>query len=291
MPLLLLVILLNIILYIVFKLFKDYKIDTFQAITFNYYTCVIVGSITLGKFPLTKESIHEPWFPYSILLGFLFISGFYMLGKAVQTIGVTLASVAQKMSLIISVSFTLWYFSESINVLKIIGFIAAFLSIILVNLKFNNKTDSDKKTSKNQWLIFAATLIFAGLIESILFYVEAKNYSKNADIGFVVSLFGMAGIIGTFFLITGYTTGRLKFSFRNILAGIILGVPNFFSIYLLLVLINKGYEGSQIFPVMNVAIILGAALVGLIIFKEKLSKFQWLGIVMGIACILLILTS
>ena len=99
---------------------------------------MVVGSITLGRFPLSKESIHEPWFPYSIVLGLLFISGFNILAKTVQNIGVTLASVAQKMSLVISVSFTLWYFSESLNALKIIGFIAAFLSIILVNLQGKN---------------------------------------------------------------------------------------------------------------------------------------------------------
>ncbi len=290
MSLLILLIAINVLLLIIFRLFKTYNVDTFQAIVFNYITCVIVGSFTLGKFPLSKESLHEPWFPYSIVLGVLFISGFNILAKTVQSIGVTLASVAQKMSLLISVSFTLWYFSESINSLKIIGFIAAILSIIMVNLP--SKKDENAPTNvSNHWYLFVATLLFSGVIEAILFYVEAKKYSDNADIGFVVSLFGMAAIIGGLIILGGYITGKMRFSIKNVLAGIILGIPNFFTIYLLLVLISKGYEGSQIFPVLNVSIILGAALVGLIGFKEKLNIYQWIGFSLGLVCILLILKS
>ncbi len=280
----------NVLLFVIFRLFKTYKVDTFQAIVFNYFTCMVVGSITLGRFPLSKESIHEPWFPYSIVLGLLFISGFNILAKTVQNIGVTLASVAQKMSLVISVSFTLWYFSESLNALKIIGFIAAFLSIILVNLQGKNDMNIQNGMRKH-WHLFLATLILSGIIEAVLFYVEAKNYSTQADIGFVVSLFGIAGIIGASIVIGGYILGKLKFSFKNVLAGIILGIPNFFTIYLLLVLISKGYEGSQIFPIINVSIILVSAIVGVLAFKEKLNKFQWLGFSLGVICILLILNS
>jgi len=244
----------------------------------------------MGRFPLSAESINEPWFPYSILLGFLFISGFNILARTVQSLGVMLASVAQKMSLIMSVSFTLWYFSESINFMKILGFAAAIGSIILVNLPSKKKAQLTEGLNKN-WYLFVLTLFFSGLIEIILFYVEAKDYSDNADIGFVVALFGMAAIIGSIIMISGLAMGKLKFEWKNVLAGICLGIPNFFTIYLLLVLINQGQEGSEIFPVLNVSIILGAAIVGLLGFKEKLTLWQWFGFLLGLSCILLILNS
>ena len=290
MPILYILIAINVLLLIIFRLFKTYKIDTFQAIVFNYITCVIVGSLTMGRFPLNKESISEPWFPYSIILGFLFIIGFNILAITVQRIGVTMASVAQKMALVISVSFTLWYFSESLNLLKILGFIAAFGSIILVNLPSKKKDTLEPDLSKN-WYLFILTMLFSGLIESMLFYVEAKDYSDNADIGFIVGLFGIAAILGSVIVIAGLTIGKLTFAFRNVLAGIALGIPNFFTIYLLLVLINQGQEGSEIFPILNVSIILGAALVGLLGFKEKLTGVQWIGFMLGLACILLIVNS
>jgi drug/metabolite transporter (DMT)-like permease len=244
----------------------------------------------LGKFPITAGSVDEPWFPYSILLGILFIVGFNILAQTVQKIGVTLASVGQKMSLIMTVSFTLWYFSETVNTMKILGFLAAFASIILVNLP-SKKSSEVNNNIQSYWYLFILTLLFSGLIEILLFYVEAKDYSNNADIGFIVSLFGMAAIIGSIIMITGLITQRLSFSFKNVLAGICLGIPNFFTIYLLLVLINKGYEGSQIFPILNVSIILGAAAVGLIGFKEKLHRIQWVGFLLGVVCIVLIVQS
>jgi len=290
MHILLILIVINVLLLVIFRLFKTFQIDTFQAIVFNYITCVTAGSILLGEFPLSMESTQEPWFPYSILLGVLFISGFNILGRTVQIFGVTLASIAQKMSLVMTICFTILFFQETVNFTKVLGIFAAIASIILINLP-EKGLDADQSKLKKLGYMLILTFLFSGIIEIILFYVEAKDYSSNADIGFVVALFGMAALLGIIGLIFGYATKKLKFEFKNIIAGIALGIPNFFTIYLLLVLINKGFEGSLIFPVLNVSIILGSALLGYTVFKEKLSKRQWLGFALGLACILLIAIS
>ena len=290
MHILIILIGLNVLLLVIFRLFKTYNINTFQAIVFNYITCVIAGSILLGEFPLSTESIQEPWFPYSILLGLLFILGFNILGKTVQLFGVTLTSIAQKMSLVMIVSFTILFFQESVNFLKIIGILAAIASIILINLP-KKGFDTDQIKLKKLGYVLFLTFLFSGIIEIILFYVEAKDYSSNADIGFIVALFGMAGILGIIGLIFGYATKKLSFDIKNVIAGITLGIPNFFTIYFLLVLINKGFEGSLIFPILNVSIILGSALLGYFVFKENLSKRQWMGFALGLLCIIFIAIS
>ena len=290
MGLLAILISINVLLLIIFRQFKVYKVDTFQAIVFNYLTCVIVGSITLGKFPLSVESIDKEWFPYAILLGILFIFGFNVLARTVQNFGITLTSIAQKMSLILSVGFAIIYFNESINLYKIVGILTAIGVIILINFPRKQKEVEDIHLAK-LWYLLLLTWLISGIIEALLFYVEAMDYSSNADIGFVVGLFGMAAIIGSVIMVIGWITRRLKFNWKNLLAGVILGVPNFFTIYLLLVLINNGQEGSVIFPILNVSIILGSALIGFLVFKEKLSKIQWIGFLLGISCIILIALS
>ena len=69
-------ILLNAYLGIVFVFFNKLKIDLFQAIVYNYITCVVTGSYMSGGFPLTVSSIDEEWFKWALLMGFLFISIF-----------------------------------------------------------------------------------------------------------------------------------------------------------------------------------------------------------------------
>lgn len=283
---LIIVICLNILLLVIFRMFKKYEVDSFQAIVINYLTCVAVGSFVLGRFPLDASTIDKPWFPYSIALGFLFITGFNLLAQSVQHFGVTLTSIAQKMSLLLSVGFAVVLFNETVNIGKGIGLLAALASIVLINLPDQSK--AERTNTSGPWYLLIVTWLLSGLIDMTLFYVEVKDLSSNADIGFVVALFGMAAIIGTCIMTFLLITKKKHFAWKNILAGIILGIPNFFTIYLLLVLFNQGFEGSTIFPIVNVAIILGSAILGFSIFKERLSKIQWLGFALGVLCIILI---
>lgn len=288
--LLVLLVVLNVLLLIIFRLFKTYKVDTFQAIVFNYITCVTVGSIVLGKFPLNASSIQEKWFPYSIVLGILFITGFNILARTVQLFGVTLSAIAQKMSLVLTVGFTILFFSESVNFLKILGILTAFASIIFINLP-EKGLDIDTTKFKNFWYMLLLTFVFSGVIDIALFYVEAKEISSGSNISFVVALFGLAATIGTITMMVSWIFGWMKFSWKNVIAGVSLGIPNFFTIYFLLKLISGGWEGSKLFPLLNVSIILGSAILGLTLFREKLSRLQWIGFLCGIACIILITLS
>ena len=290
MQLLAILIVINVLLLVIFRMYKVYGIDTFQAIVFNYITCVTVGSLVLGEFPLNSSSPSQPWFPYALVLGLLFISGFNVLGRTVQIFGVTLASISQKMALIMSVSFTILFFGERVDVLKIIGILSAIGAIVLINIPRKGIQIENDKT-KSMWYMLLLTFVLSGIIEVLLYYVERQNISDNADIGFVVGLFGMAAVLGTIFMIIGYLSKKMKFEWKNVLGGIALGIPNFFTIYLLLKLINTGIEGSVVFPILNVSIILGSAILGLTLFKEKLSKLQWIGFGLGVLCIVLISIS
>jgi len=84
----------------------------------------------------------------------------------------------------------------------------------------------------------------------------------------------------------------LKITGRNIIGGIALGIPNFFSIYfLVMALRNNGFESSTIFTINNVAIVLVSTFLGIILFKEKLITKNWIGIILAIISILLVANS
>ena len=76
------------------------------------------------------------------------------------------------------------------------------------------------------------------------------------------------------------------------MGGILLGVPNYFSIvYLLKALSTDGMESSTAFTLNNVGIVILSTLFGLFIFKEKLIWKNWLGIVIAIVSILLVMST
>jgi drug/metabolite transporter (DMT)-like permease len=73
---------------------------------------------------------------------------------------------------------------------------------------------------------------------------------------------------------------------KNVFAGICLGIPNFFSIYLLITAYSStGWSDSTVLAVVNVSIVITSAILGFIAFKEALSKQKLLGLVCSILAI------
>ncbi|HMU04738.1 MAG TPA: EamA family transporter [Saprospiraceae bacterium] len=81
---------------------------------------------------------------------------------------------------------------------------------------------------------------------------------------------------------------REVLKFKNLIGGIGLGIPNFFSIYLLLLSLQQGWGGSVVFPVNNVGVLVMAAFFGIVLFKERLVPLRIAGFILAILAIILI---
>lgn len=99
----------------------------------------------------------------------------------------------------------------------------------------------------------------------------------------------MAGLIGFAILIFQLVKGDFKFEFKNLIGGIALGVPNYFSVYFLVEALRSDIlESSGVFTVNNVAIVMTSTMLGISLFKEKLLRKNWIGIGLAVLSILFI---
>jgi len=272
---------------IIFKLFPKYGIDNFQAIVFNYFTCLIVGTLQLGEFPVPSDVVSRPWFPYVCILSLLFVSGFNMNAHATQKIGISYTALIQKLTLIVPSGIAILFFAESLTTYKLIGIIGAIIAIVLIQLP-SKKEEMENSALKKYALLAAGVFLFAAAIETLLFYMNIKGISTGSDIAVVSSIFGFAGLVGFFIMITQIVLKKTTFQLKNVLAGICLGIPNFYSIYLLLYLLAEGWEASVMFPLNNVGIIALSALAAFLFFKERMNAWKWIGLLIAIVSILLI---
>lgn len=279
-------ILCSTIIGILFDQFERFEVDNFQAIVFNYLVCVVCATLTLGHSPATPQFWQEAWFPYAILLGGIFISIFTMVAITIQKFGITVGVIVQKMSIIVSVSFALLYYGESSSTLKIVGILLALLAIVLTNIR----QSSEQKETLPFYLWLYPFLVFfgAGIGEIILQYVETRLTSGNGNLQFVGFLFGTAGSIGFLILMGKLLLRKTQFAWKNVVAGILLGIPNFGSIYFLMKALGFGWEGSVIFPVNNVGIIILSALLAVLFFNEKLNTWNIIGVGLATLSIIMI---
>jgi len=288
---LLLSILCSTTIVLVFKGFTLYSVRTFPAIVVNYTICFLCAWATLGRFPIPADAAAQVWFPTALFLGLVFISGFNFVAATVQTFSVTIAAVMQKMSIVMSVTYAVVAFGESLGTFKIAGILLALLAIILSNVPDQNSGTVNNPKRSWYFLFPLLTLLTSGLIEVLFFRLE-KLTGDGANLSFIAFLFGTAALLGMIkLLIDGLRRGFERYSSRELLGGIALGVPNFGSIYFLLKTLGVGWEGSVVFPVNNVAIITLSSLFAFVLFRERLSKINILGLLSAVVAILLIAMS
>ena len=270
-------------LFVIFKYFGIYKIDVLKAIFVNYIVAFSMGFFFAERQIPISEIYLQPWFSGALFLGALFVSIFFVMAMTAQENGVSVTSIAGKMSVVVPVVFGIILYNESVTFLKIVGIIMALIAVYLSSVK-------EEKSEKNGTLLLPILLfIGSGTIDTLLKYIQ-ENYVADEDVSiFSGSLFGIAGVFAFLILVIKTIKKRASFGYKNIIAGIILGVPNYYSIiFLIKALQNKNFESSTLFTINNVAIVVVSTLVGLFFFKEKFSVKNKVGVAMAILGIILV---
>lgn len=283
-------ILLTSYLILAFKVCGKYQINLFQAIVFNYITCVITGSIVNGSFPVNAEVMHAPWFIWACVMGVLFVSIFNVIGLTAQKISVAVASVANKLSLIIPVILSVYLYGETVQGWKLCGVILALVAVVLTCYQTKSK-EADTQGSTQKWQYFLPFILFigSGLLDALINHVQQTYVTEENKNAYLISGFLSAATIGSIILLFQFISGHQKFAVKNLVAGVIIGIPNYFSIWCLVRFLNEStWQSSASIPVNNMGIVLFSSVVAWLLFREKLSKLNWGGIALSLLAIYLI---
>jgi drug/metabolite transporter (DMT)-like permease len=273
------------VLIVFFKLFYKYEIDNLQALIVNYF---VAGGLSLycSQQPFSLEYIlNSAWIYHATIIGILFIVTFNLYATGTQKVGIAITTIANKLSLLIPVGIALiLYPNEQLTFLKIIGFILAILGIYLSSTQ-KNKLAFDKK------YIGLIVLVFVGQgIADSIFNNAQKMVVNETDKGlFFMCLLFIAGLSGIGILLLKSIRKKPQIKAKSLIAGFIFGIPNFATIILFFdALENSGLAATQVYPIISMGVVSLSALVGLFLFKEKLSLRNWMGLGFAIFSIFII---
>lgn len=276
-------ILISSLLFVIFKLFDVFKINTLQAIVVNYIIAFSFGVFTSDISMPIAEVPKQPWFIGAFCLGFLFISIFNVMGITAQKNGLSVASVAGKMSVVIPIIFGIIVYNESIGIVKVIGILLALIAVYLSSAK------NDNSPVKFKNLLFPLLLfVGSGILDTALKYVETNSVSETNVPLFLATIFGCAFVLGSILIVIQIVRGKLKFQWKNVLGGIALGIPNYYSMEFLLKAFKTDIESSTLFTINNVGIVILTTVFALLFFQEKLIKKNWVGISLAVISIILV---
>lgn len=279
-------------LVLMFKYFERSGTPVFQAIVVNYWVAAISGIIFLPeKQQLYNLSIFSlPWVPVSIVLGVMFISVFNLISSTTIRFGVSTASVASKLGLVFPVLLAFAWYGESFNSFKIVGIALAFVAVILSSLTENKPALNESKVS-HAYLPFLV-FIGSGACDAVTQYAN-KTYLMNTGMAeFALFIFLSAGTTGTLILAYRLVTGQSKLCAKSIGGGAVLGFINYFSfLFLLKALSAINWGSSIVFPLNNLGVVAFATVAGIILYKEKITKTNAIGLAFAAASIIVIVVS
>ena len=272
------------VIFIIFKLFSKFGIDRLQAIIVNYVVACATGLMLYDR-PIAFNQIPEqPWFLGALILGVLFILIFNLMALTTQRSGIAVVSVATKMSVVIPILFGVFYYKDQLGPLKLLGIILALVAVYLASLKQNNGLHLKKENLIFPILVFLGS----GLIDTSIKFLE-DGYISQEDVPlFSALIFAAAFAVGISIILLKCIKEKFIFQWRNVLAGVALGLPNYFSIYFLVQALRTGWESSTVFLINNVGIVVFSTVAAILFFKEKMLPKNWIGLLLAVLGILLV---
>jgi len=282
---LLLSILSSSVIFITFKITERFKANLIKLITVNYLVAAILG-FSFNRYPISVSGIiTSNWLTYALLVGLSFILMFFMIGYSIRISGVAVTTIAGKMSMVIPILFSILYFSEKTPAIKVGGLVLATVSVFLTVYRPISK-------KKNLWPVFLPLMIFlgSGLTDSIVKYAQTYFVPNSMSLLFSAMVFLTALIIGLIYILLRHNTITQSITIAELIGGTILGIANFGSLYYFIMALNNSkFDSSVVFGLNNICIVLFSILVGYLIFKEKLSKLNFAGVIMAIVAILILM--
>jgi drug/metabolite transporter (DMT)-like permease len=281
-------------IFVVFKLVDRYKVFTFSAILINYLIACLAGFFLSDSNQFTTAIFQQNWFPVSLITGVLFIVLFYVIGKSTQRAGVAVTTIAGKMSVIFPIAFSIWYDTADIlTTLKAIGIVLALVAVFLTVYRKGTKL-SDSAA------ILLPVILFVGMgvIDSFLKFAQSNYVTSELTSVYSTVVFAVAGITGILVLPFNRQAARSLLKARTWFLGVILGIVNFGSIYFLLLALNRSNAetgqqaaGSVTFGINNIGIVVLSVIIGFVVFKERPTRINWIGIALSIFAILILSVS
>ena len=147
------------------------------------------------------------------------------------------------------------------------------------------KNTTNKKLKIN-WLL--PVLIFFGTGTGDILMKLTEQQNSSDDMGFMIAfIYFIAMLFGFLVVAFDLIRGKSKWQCRSAIGGIALGVINFFSTFCVYNAM-RCFDNVVLFPIYNIGVVCLTALTGWLLFKEKLTWKNYLGLAIAIIAVILI---
>lgn len=288
----------------VFKLAERRDLDRTALLAVNYAAAAALALALQGA---QAGSVAPGVVGLGVALGVLFIGGFWLFSRAIREVGIGLAAGAMRLSVVVPVVVSWAVWGEAPSLVQGAGLVLAGAAFVLVarpapgppaggtvpaaavaaevpaaTAAAAGLPDASPRRRSGGALLLGLLFLSGGLVD-VLMKTFQKGYAASVPTPtFLLFVFGVAFAVGAAAVAaTGVRTGRWP-GLDVVAWGVGLGVINYGSAEFLLRALGT-LPAPVAFPLNGVSIVLGAAVLGRLVWGERLSRANAAGL--GLAAI------
>lgn len=251
---------------VIMRLSTDKVSNNVSMLAMNYLMCLCIAA---GDTGLANLFPADPSLPSTlgmgVVHGILYLGSFVLLQVNIKQNGVVLSATFMKLGLLVPMAASVLLFGETPAPLQILGFFIAIAAIILINFETGQ--------SVMQFRAGLLLLLLGGGCADVMSKVFEYYGNTAFSDQFLFYTFLVAFLLCTALVVwKGEHPGKYEAEF-----GLVIGIPNFFSAKFLLKALDT-VPAVIAYPTYSVATIFAVTLIGVLLFKERLGKRQWLAI-------------
>ena len=245
----------------------------YSVLAVNYLTCSLLGAGYTGfrlapavfGFPLTLA--------FGLISGVLYLASLVMFQTNTRKRGVVLPAVFMKLGLLVPMAASVLLFGETPTAVQIVGFVIALGAIVLINLE---------KGSGSFGFGLILMLLLSGGADVMAKFFDVWCPQSLSDL-YLFYTFATAFALCLVLVVRSHERPGMK----ELLYGILIGVPNFFSAKFLLASLNS-LPAVVVYPSFSVGTLLLVTLTGVAVFHERLRRHQWIALAAILAALILL---
>ncbi len=242
----------------------------------NYLVCLLlaVAFALPGQNGLSRTGAGTA-LGLGVINGMLYLLGFVLLQISVEKNGVVLSSAFMKLGLLVPMVVSVCFFHEIPQWGQILGFCLALIAILVINF--------EKQHPAGNFKAGLILLLLAGGSADAMAKVYEAVGSSNGNELFLICTFATALLLCVVLIFHR----REQPGKRELLLGLLIGIPNYFSARFLLLALEQ-VKAVVVYPTYSVATIVVVSIAGVCFFRERLEKRQWLGMGLILAALILL---
>jgi len=259
--------------------------NNISMLSVNYFLCMILAIIYtgVGNLMQTGEGLGTA-IGLGSINGFFYIASLILFQNSVKKNGVVLSSIFMKLGIMMPLIISILLFGEMPTVVQIIGFVIAVTAIVIINMKEKEENVTNHKTNRTSPVKLGLILVLVGCgMADGMSKIYQELGTREFEELFLVCTFVIAFILSVLFV----KYKKQKYTSNEILYGILLGVPNYYSARFLLKALGE-IPAVVAYPTFSIGTIAVITLTGVFAFKEKLTIRQMFAVgLIAVAVVLL----